>query len=158
MVKSSGPNWKNIRKMRDHLASMRQTKYKKFNMQGYITVWMEEPDSVVTDSVVTVKQLRSNGPACGSAVCIAGETVIQLASPALELRVNGSSLSGYMIHDEAEKILGLDHSASMFMFAGRWSKKLDRSKITRKEAARYLDRVLKERNVFVYEEEYASRA
>ena len=150
--KVKGPNWANIKKLRDHLAKLRQTKYRKFNMADYIQIISGKEYG----DTVSVGELRKNGPECGSAACLAGETVILLAPATMKFGVTGDDSSRsydlYLKHNSVEpvakKLLGLNNREAWHMFSGDWSQNFLERK-TKQQAIRYLDKAIKERDILV---------
>lgn len=150
--KAAGPNWKNIRKLRNHLASLRQTKNRKFDMSDYLVVFSGK----AVGDTVTVAELRKNGPQCGSAACLAGEAVIHLANRSLEFEtiedcyysLGVPRIDGTSIENLANQLLGLSAEDGWYMFGGHWSDR-DLDRITKEQAVRYLDKVLAEKNIYV---------
>ena len=139
------PNWKNIKKLRDHLASMKITRYRRFDMSDYIQVTGSATDA----ETLSVKRLRANGPECGSVACLAGETVIALAPEKLRIPVMYNSyLNCSFIADNASKILGLSMSEENHMFSGEWTR-TPLGSVTRKQAVKYLDKAIAAKNVMV---------
>ena len=154
----STPNWKNLQKLRDRIASQRDTKSKKFMMREFIQILSGKR----AGELVSVGELRRNGPDCGSACCLAGETVIAFAPVATTFRVfnlgayfiAGLVLRGGRISTLAQRLLGLNNEEANWMFSGRWA--VDGSGYTiyidtikRRHAIRYLDEAIKERDVMV---------
>ena len=152
--KVKGPNWANIKKLRNHLAKLRQTKYRKFSMAGYIRIL----HSKKTGDVVSVGELRKNGPECGSAACLAGEAVILLAPRKTVFPVICYShrecedwvhIPTADVELHAKMLLGLDYASAVHVFVGLWSQADLLHLITKKDAIRYLDKAIKEKDIFV---------
>lgn len=141
-----GPNWKRIEKLRDHLKAMRQTEHRKFDMSDWIqslTPGREE---------ATVGELRKNGKECGSAACLAGETVIQFSPVKAVVRMGwlDASVDSVEVGGLAREMLSLSIVESDWMFSGEWiNGGYDLAAITKAQAIRYLSKVLKERDVMV---------
>ncbi len=146
------PNWKAIEKLRDHMVALRTTKHRKFDMQPYIKIISGD---FKPGDVVKVRQLRKNGPMCGSVDCLAGETVITQSRVDFPIRLStiygSDELAGdpVAIHSEAERLLGLTETESDHMFMGSWSYK-GRRDITRRETIAYLNAVLRLKEVRLY--------
>lgn len=141
MKKSKGPNWRNIKRLRDGLAASEDTDTRKFSMP----VWIRIISGKIRNGLVSVGQMRKNGEACGTVACLAGETVIRMAPANLRFRFNLESwetISGPRISSVARKILGLSADECDFMFTGMWYGANRRDAITRAIAIQYLDKVL----------------
>ncbi len=143
------PNWKNIKKLRKHLTEMKITKYRKFNMGDYIAILGN-----FDGNAATVGQIRANGPACGTAGCLAGEAVIALAPANTLLEVDSGirtqlSFGGGTIEIMAAMLLNLNNEEVTHMFAGEWTR-TEITKIRRRQAITYLDKVIAAKNVMVF--------
>ncbi len=149
------PNWKNIKKLRDHLKNMKVTKHRKFAMEEYIALIsgnFKEGDKI------TVGDMRRNGPTCGTAGCLAGEVYTLLASARETLEVVPGYRSKYTklsvatekgsIDEAASVLLGLNYDESSHMFGGNWTVTY-LSKITRQQAIKYLDKAIAAKDVMV---------
>lgn len=143
------PNWEKIEQLRDILKSQRDTEYKQFNMG----IWMLGLSGKARDALngngpksVTIAELRANGQKCGTAACLAGETVIQFASE--RFRLYGENLY-IVVPKRARRILELTENEATFMFRGHWTN-AHWSTVTRQQAVQYLTKAIKSRNVIVY--------
>jgi hypothetical protein len=161
------PNWKNIRKLLKHLETMKQTRHRKFRMPDYIQILDNNHHD---KSKVKIKELRENGPACASAGCLAGEAVIALSPTHMALplfhemtsvfnkregvysMVPFTRVNSGEVHDLGQELLGLTNDEALYMFTGMWAGK-PREDITKKDAIKYLRKVLKEEyiKVAIYE-------
>jgi len=155
------PNWKNIRKLRKHLATMKITEHRQFNMDDYIKVLS---GSIKHGDVVSIARVRSNGESCGTAGCLAGEAIILLAPSDTRLTsgygcnnfnalhvidpISGLAQSGYTT---GKNILGLNDSEATHMFNGHWTRTKHRGlhHITREQAVKYLDKAIKAKSILV---------
>ena len=153
MNKKSTPNWKNIRRLRNRLAKLKETEHKQFFMSDYIRILSGKKSG----QLVSVAELRKNGPACGSACCMAGETVVSMGPPELAFRIEevdrfesyDGRISAKRVFQEAKKILGLTKDEAEYMFHGDWICESLGNIIT-EDAVHYLDMVLESKDVMVH--------
>ncbi len=139
------PNWKNFRRLLNHMKSTEETATRKFDMNDYIQILSGDP----MDSV-TAARLRKNGPECGTAACLAGEVFIRFSPDNSELRINhiGMRCDAFAVSFFAAEFLGLDNHEMDYIFYGGWNG-YARSLTSRRQAIRYLEYALKHKNVFV---------
>lgn len=148
------PNWENIRKLRDHLKSLRQTKYRKFAMEDYIQFMPGRNDSSV--DAVDIAVVRRNGASCGYAACLFGDAIVLLSPPGTKLYVaresvycNGAlRMNSAQAFNMGQSLLGLNSSEADHVSLGLWTD-TNRANITKRQALKYLDKVLAERNIMV---------
>lgn len=136
------PDWRRIRKLRDELATLRENKSRKFNMNQWIAplssarfwskAWNHEKGP-------TIGELRNNGRHCTAVACLAGWTVI-FHAPVSKRRdaINPETW--------AATWLGLSEDEKNHAFYGEWGT-LDRRDL--KNAVLYLTRALEAKDMFV---------
>ena len=147
-------NWKNIRKLRDHLKAQKNTKYKKFAMRHYIKF----THGVCAGERVSIARIKKNGAACGTACCLAGEAFLLSSSNHRLPLIAGTLIDGSLavcdsdytlnIPESARKYLRLTDSEARFMFYGGWTPKTV-FETSRVRAVKYLTHVLEQHNIFV---------
>ena len=136
------PNWKKIKKLRDILVAHRDTPSRKFDMASYIRIISGKRNT----RTVTVKELRDNGSACGSAACIAGIAFINFEAPNKRVRLVYGTC--FTIAASVRRLLELSQEEADWMFLGSWSGIPDIWP-TRRMAVRYLNKCIKEKDVMV---------
>lgn len=132
------PNWKRIKELRDDLDRPWDPKAFRFSMG---TVLGPE------NARATVGQMREGQ--CGTACCLAGSAILMFHpndNGRVALYFFGQE-GGPDWEDIAGELCGLTKYEAAFMFYGQWSTK--GLEATQEEAVRYLDKVLKEKNVMV---------
>ena len=149
----SKPNWTNIKKLRDHIAGMKLTKSRKFDMYEWIALISGKYKH---GDILSISTVRANGPACGTAGCLAGEAVILFAPKTTMFQVGLNRSSGLGldicgiddVYNTARRLLGLDNDEADYMFGGSWTN-TTLSDIRGYQAVKYLDKVLAEKDVMV---------
>lgn len=145
-------DFKAIRKLYNHMKTIKPSTFK-------MDQWFDTnrlSRRLVSRGYVTKKDIINNGPACSTAACLAGETFIMSLSARQKLEIETCYAvdDGYIhipvsVATTAKRILELEDHEASFMFQGRWAS-TSQDRITHKQALRYLEKVLKEKNVLVY--------
>lgn len=144
------PKFKQIEKVLNHLIEFKPSKKQRFYMRFYIAP-LDSRGEIERDiySKATVGEIRNN--TCGTAFCLGGDAVIQLAPKNAVINFSDGgdcTVDGLCVDQAAAGLLGLDEVEARYMFGGEWTN-TDIHDIRKQQAVSYLKRVIKERTVFI---------